>query len=657
MDFVPFAKAVNTRLEEMGKHELLYVEPMVDLFQVYLEAFPVGSNPVFRQRTAHDCSCCKNFIRNFGKVVCVNTGAIRTVWDVSHVMGIDPVYAEVARKMDHHIKQVPIEGVFRTKERGYGAKQTLEPATNHVWNHLWGMVEPKFRCDSPDRVKGEIKTDFQTSMRALTEIKPQAVADVLELIKEGALYRGAEHERNVRAFNGIQENFLKAPDKDIFIWNNLSKTAANFRNSVIGTLVVDISNGVPLEDAVKMFESKVAPYNYKRTKALITPGMIDKALEKITELGLDTALERRFAVLPDISVNDALFVDRSVRGQMKDGLREKLLEGTKVKLPSDKGAEVIKIGDFMTYVVPLARQMSVLVTNTQMGNFVSLTAPVHDDAKRLLAWKNNYAWSYQGEVADSVKERVKRAGGKVDAPLRVSLSWFNFDDLDLHVQCPDGHIHYANKNGILDVDMNAGHGQTREPVENLAWTKPKDGTYKVFVNQYNRRETSNVGFDIEIQEGSELQQFSYKKPVSNSVPCFTFTVEKGVVKNFKAEKELEGGLASKVHWGIETQKLIPVSVMMKSPNHWDGSGQVGQRHWFFMLEGCINPEPVRGFYNEFLRPELAEHRKVFEILGAKTKCPTAIDQLSGVGFTEGRNDKVLAKVVFDNTERLYNISF
>jgi hypothetical protein len=657
MDFVPFAQAVNRRLEQMGKGELLYVNPMVDLFDVYLNAFPPGSNPMFRQRTAHDCSCCKNFIRNFGRVVSVTTGDIRTVWDVGHEIGVDPVYAEVARKMDLHIKQIPIEGVFRTKERGYGAKQSLEPATNHVWNHLWGMVEPKFRCDKPDEERGKLKTDHQTSLRALTEIKVNAVTDVLELIKENALYRGNEHERALKMFQEIQGKFIQAPDKNIFVWNNMSKTAANFRNSVIGTLCVDLSNDVPLEDAVKMFESKVAPYNYKRTKALVTPKMVDQALEKITELGLDTALERRFAVLGDISVNDALFVDRSVKGQMKDSLRDKLMAGTKGKLPSEKGSEAVTISNFMMYVVPLAKSMQVLVKNTHLGNFVSLTAPVHDDAKKLMNWGNDYAWSYQGEVADSIKERVKRAGGKIDAPLRVSLSWFNFDDLDLHAVCPDGHIYFTNKNGILDVDMNAEHGQTREPVENLAWIKPKNGSYKIYVDQYNQRETSNVGFDIEIQVGNELQQFSYKKAVSNNAPCFTFDMSDGVMKNFKVSKDLDGGLVSKKHWGVDTEKLVPVSVMMKSPNHWDGARATGQRHWFFMLDGCVNPEPVRGFYNEFLRADLVEHRKVFELLGAKTKCLPTPDQLSGVGFSEGRNDTALVKVVFDNTERLYNITF
>ena len=47
-----------------------------------------------------------------------------------------------------------------------------------------------------------------------------------------------------------------------------------------------------------------------------------------------------------------------------------------------------------------------------------------------------------------------------------------------------------------------------------------------------------------------------------------------------------------------------------------------------------NPEPVRGFFNEYLNSELTPHRKVFlRFLADKMKTPYQEHQLSGLGFS------------------------
>jgi hypothetical protein len=73
-----------------------------------------------------------------------------------------------------------------------------------------------------------------------------------------------------------------------------------------------------------------------------------------------------------------------------------------------------------------------------------------------------------------------------------------------------------------------------------------------------------------------------------------------------------------------------------------------------MLKDCRNPEPTRGIYNEYLRGELEPHRKVFEILGAKTMCVPTDDQLSGIGFSSTKRETL--KVIADGRQT-YEISF
>lgn len=281
--------------------------------------------------------------------------------------------------------------------------------------------------------------------------------------------------------------------------------------------------------------------------------------------------------------------------------------------------------------------------------------------KSLFKWPNNFAWSYEGNAADSIKARVKRAGGRVEGvELRVSLAWSNFDDLDIHVLEPSGvEIAYFNKADKLDVDMNAGGPTTREPVENVRWVRRlADGVYKIWVNQYSKRESVNVGFEVEIEHGGGLEIFRHEDAVRSgaNIQVAKVAVRDGVVRAVEPSDSVIGGAASREQWGLVTQRLHKVNAIVLSPNHWGGQG-VGARHWIFTLEGCKNPLPTRGIYNEFLSPALSKHRKVFEVLGDKTKCPPVDEQLSGVGFTKGRGDSVAVAVSGPKLNKVYRIQF
>ena len=95
-------------------------------------------------------------------------------------------------------------------------------------------------------------------------------------------------------------------------------------------------------------------------------------------------------------------------------------------------------------------------------------------APSLFTWENRFSWSYAGDFADAIKERVRKVGGNITGDVCCRLAWSNYDDLDLHMWEPGNyHIYYGNKGhrspngGMLDVDANAGGGSsrrgTREP--------------------------------------------------------------------------------------------------------------------------------------------------------------------------------------------------
>ena len=440
--FQTFAKTVAASFQAIVKSPQAYVTGVNGdaLYQTYLAAFPPGTNPIFKKQTEHECSCCRHFIRRAGNVVSVNDqGVRRTVWDEAVEKAPHP-YNVVAAVLRDAVLAEDISDLYRVsqKENSFGAATTRSIDAGGqalAWSHFHTDVIPKaVQAASPDQVRGDYHTTVQVFTRGLVELAPHAIETVLALIDANNLYRGAEHRTAVVQFKVAQEAFrtMQPRTQSIFAWTHATGPASRFRNTVIGTLVQDLSDGVDVEHAVASFEQKVAPTNYKRTTAVITPAMVKKAMETIETLGLEPALERRFATIKDISVNDVKWVDGSVKPAMKGGIGDTLMQVATTANPQstkkdEERAEDIGLEAFVAQVLPSATGMEVLLKGEHLGNLMSLTAPVNPEPKQLFRWNNDFAWSYGGNVTDSIAERVKKAGGKVEgAALRVSLSWFNY---------------------------------------------------------------------------------------------------------------------------------------------------------------------------------------------------------------------------------------
>jgi hypothetical protein len=674
-DFTLFQKAVHTKFVEMSKGELFVSEVGDALFDTYLHAFPKQDNPIVKDRTLYDCQTCKQFVRRLGKLVGINDNKVVTVWGD---LNLPQPFKMVADALDTVVRQSSIKTVFRTKERQFGLQYNYDAKTNERHDHFYGTVADRHFSHDPDTKRGEQEAIFQVMKRGLTEIRMDDLTTVLDLIDSNGLYRGEEHKPAVDGFMGLLTDFILAGRSDLFIWENLGNRNARFRNTVIGTLLTDLAEGKDIDQAVKAFESKVAPMNYKRTTAVITQKMVEAAVQTITDLGLHGALARRYARLSDVSVNDVLFVDNSTRGKMKDGISS-LLEGSiKRPAPDLKHAVQIPADEFVQTVLPGAKTLEAFVENRHQGNFVSLTGA--DGPERLFKWNNNFAWSYAGDLADSdLRRRVQEMGGRVDGVLRFSHQW-NYDKrnaslMDLHVFLPgsskheDGcHDQYptgrrvgwnrrqdSQSGGIQDVDYVNPAPEGYVPVENTTFPtmeKLPEGEYVFKIHNWSLRQPMHGGFRAEIECGGQVYQYEVIRPLKHKE---WITVATATLKGemFTVNHHVPPTTVSRELWGVKTETLVPVASVMYSPNFW-ADNKVGAKHLIFALKGCNNPASTRGVYNEFLRTDLEAHRKVFEILGAKTKCPPSDEQVSGVGFTAARGDSVT--VVVDG-KRAYVLKF
>lgn len=672
-DFKPFSEIVHSTYTTMAKGELFRVALTGDeLWAAYLAAFPEGTNPIFRQRTEHDCSCCRNFIKNLGPLVSLDDNGGRiTVWDEAAMFAEQP-YAEVAEALSRLVQQAPIEALYRTKERSYGAELTFEEVEGQGpinWNHLHGRVADKHYAKEPQQAIGEYAGHVQVFRRGLTDLSPEAVETVLGLIADNNLYRGTEHKPALQKFQKLQGTYIGLRYEGFpiepFVWLNADKPGARIRNTAIGTLLIDLSEGVELERAVASFENKVSGTNYKRPKALVTPRMVEDAMKAINDLGLESALHRRFANMGDITINNVLWADNGAKHDMKGSLTSQLVAAaTKAAVKVDlKNAIECPIDTFIRNILPAAATVDLLFKNDHEPQLLSLTTAIDPDAGLLFKWPNSFAWSYNGGVTDSIKQRVKAAGGNVDAALRFSLAWHNADDLDLHVWTPKGeHVYFIHRRcttertQCLDLDMNGSDRHDGEaPVENCVFQSPQDGVYKVVVHQYNVRKMDRKGFTLEIQNGMNVEQYSCPTSPGQGEQFVAgeFTVKGGVIVQQKLNPALTGGSTPKELWGINTEQFRRVEAVMYSPNHWDGHA-VGNKHYIFTLAGLVNPEQERGMYPEFLKAELEPKRKAFELIGSTLKTPHAANQLSGIGFSETVRSTAIFKI---DGARVYKVHF
>ena len=654
-EFKQFADAVNKKFLELSANGVLLRTNISkdQLWETYQAAYLPEANPIFRERRVHDCQTCKSFINRIGSVVGVVNGQIDTIWNVT---GLSPVYQAVADVMHKTVSTAGISTVFLTDERIAGKEYNIEAteAGEIRWDHFYADINQAFISQSPAAAIGEIEGIVSVFKRGLDEFSTSALESVIDLCD--TIYKGEEFKPTVTKFLEAKLAYEQS-NKSVFIWTEYKNYPAKIRNTAIGTLIIDINEGVELEEAVAKYEKVVAPINYKRTTAVVTEGMKKQAIATIDELGLRNSLPRRHATLTDISVNNVLFANADAQAVMKDPIDALLDLSVNKTVEAPKTATEITIDQFLTSVLPNSRNVEVLLENRHMPNFVSLVAPVNPTAPNMLKWNNNFSWSYAGEVTDAMKERVKAAGGSVTGDVRFSIQWNESgrdpqNDLDAHCQMPKSHIYYGNKKGVgggeLDVDIQDPGNKVA--VENITWptiSKMPNGTYKFYVHNY--RGLNITGFRAQIEILGEIFEYNYDKSVKDTV-----NVAEVIIKDGKAtiNHVLSCSTSSKKAWELDTKTYQKVSTIMLSPNYWDGQA-IGNKHYFFMLDGCTNPDQVRGFYNEFLSEELRPHRKVFEVLSSSMKCTPAKEQLSGLGFSSTIRNELFVKV--DN--RPYKIIF
>lgn len=684
-DFKEFRTLLQKHFDEMVKDGAPLFITNADedkLYNLYLDSFPAGTNPIFRKRREYDCSCCRRFVKNIGKLVSFMDGQMVTVWDFDTK---SDVYQPVVDALAAYVKTCAVVNPYYVSRNmisdgKFGTEMNYEYDADHkavrTWDHFAVEIPQRFIVNSYDvsTKMAEWRDSANVFKRSLEELTMDAVDTVLELIAQNSLYRGKEFEGLVRGFKSDKQVYDRLPDekKSAYVWmapGGASMNRLRIRNTAIGTLLVNLSEGMDVDAAVTAFEKVVAPANYKRPKAIFTKKMLEDAQKTVTELGYMNSLARQFATLDDITANNILFCNRDAAPRVMGAANP--FEAMAKSLGTDPKkfgrAEEIGIEKFVKEVLPTAAGLELFMENRFSKNMVSLIAPQDKSAPSMFKWSNGFSWAYTGNMADSdIRENVKAAGGKVDGVLRFSIQWndvpgeWDENDEDAHCIEPDkNHIYFGNKwhprtDGCLDVDI-THPSRDKAAVENITWPdikKMKEGEYSFYVNCFASR-GGKTGFRAEIEFDGNIYSFNYDKPLhgGQNVAVAKVTLKDG---KFSIKEQLPSSTSTREIWGVNSNQFVPVSVAMYSPNYWDEQTGNGNRHYFFMLKDCVNTEKPNGFYNEFLKADLLQHKRVFEALGSQMAVQSVDDQLSGVGFSETQHNSFIVQVQ-GATERVLKV--
>ena len=693
--FDTFRKALIAHFKEMHKDAERLFRVNIDkdtISNTYLESFSPEWNPIFRERRFFDCQACLHFIRSCGSIVAIREDCrdIISIWDFTcGVTEFDKVAKALSDYVHHCFATSGIKQVYLTSNpMGLDHNMKLgEDGKTIKWEHLYVPTPAivQARSDEIGTMLNEFTTNKTVLENSMTQISLDACETVMELIRSDSLYRGLDYKDQLQKFIDLHKQFQKWIDerdvctdsmKQLWFWQNslvVPASVNHIKNTAIGTLLLDVAEGLDLDAAVTKYEKVVAPEKYKRPKPIYTTKMIEQARKQIEELGYLDSLPRRFACLDDIRINNVLFSNRDVAKKVFGisegaGFFDDMTKSVQTIDPKKfSRCTEISIEDFLANVVPTAKEIDLLFEGRLEKNLVSLIAPKNPDAKSMFGWKNGFSWSYKGNMTDSsLKANVAKAGGNVTGDLRFSIQWNDGDewdqnDLDAHCQTPRKHIYFGDKvefasRGNLDIDI-ISPKEKIPAVENICFPTRDtmvDGQYEFSVHCYTCR-GGKSGFRAEIEFDGQIYSYDHTQPMRQD-ETITVAIITKQGNSFTIDEKLKSSMSTREIWGIQTNQFVPVSVIMNSPNYWKGEPCRGAKHTFFMIKGCINNERPNGFFNEYLNDDFKDYRRVMEALGTKAAVEDREDQLSGIGVSHTQHNYVFVHVK-GMTDRVMKVVF
>lgn len=360
------------------------------LNDIYLENIPE------EYRDHYVCNTCRRFLESYGSLcVIALDGSIKSVlWDEESAPEFfKPAVKEMRKFVESGIVvDIP---VFDNNTKYMGTPITGE------WNHF-AVEVPACLYNTTYKQTNEVYSsyiqDYVTIRRVYDKYTKSNIETALSLIENSALSGGDIAKNSIKALLDLYNLLDGTKNEKIItntIWIYVSTREGNLSHingSVAGSLLEDIEQGLPFNEIKRRYEDKVDPMHYQRRQRDAKEQEVKKAEEIFAKLGLESALERRFARLDEITsvwkpkedkatkepvTNSGVF--SSVLNSIKDNKEDKKsMDGMYI----NKGT--VRWKPFERDILPKAKRIQLRVN--RRDNFVGILTAKNEDAKPILRW-------------------------------------------------------------------------------------------------------------------------------------------------------------------------------------------------------------------------------------------------------------------------------
>lgn len=383
-----FLAAVRERfVTTLPAHAELFRVDTEGLFAAYLGAL----RPELAAENA--CDTCRAFVRRYGGLVTIGPdGKTASALWAAHSM--PPEYARAVAALAELVENAPITSVFRSETANWGHSE------RGGWTHLALTAPTRFvhtptTLTSTSQYVAAKKADRETLERACAEFSYDIVKKAVALLRTEELYRsdavlGAgvwlqELHQRLAAVRGGGD--AARQQRANLLWLAAATAPAGYchiKSGMIGTLLEDLTAGLPYQEVRRRFAEKMHPLQYRRPTAAPTATMIARAEKVIDELRAAGSLERRFAKLDDVQ---PMWSPQVVDAPATEGVFGHLVPARKVRGATDLDADpvVMTWEKFLRTVLPNADRIEFEVpkTNTSYGAMVTAANP---DAPPIVQW-------------------------------------------------------------------------------------------------------------------------------------------------------------------------------------------------------------------------------------------------------------------------------